>query len=190
MEITVAVKTDEPMQSVSMFNFAMEHFRHVVRSRDHLSEMEMHSLVAWTTRQLALGIKLLAVERTFLELISMMDTDMGQDLTYIIRHEARNLLKDQEDIIGSTSSFQGTQDDTEKISKKEREANAAAKRAKLPVPTPNDVCCWYDTNKVEHPAKMLTNGVCKHVAKHGICGMPDGKGGFCTQKHSAHDHEP
>jgi hypothetical protein len=189
MEITVAIKADEPIQSVSMFIYALEQFRHVVRSRDHLSELETHQLVSWCTKQLTIGTRLLAVERTFLELITMMDADMSQDLAYIIRHEARTILMDQEDILGS---FPGTQenDADKRKTKTEKDKEAAAKRAQLPVPTPNDVCCWYDTNKITHPQKILVNGVCKHDAKHGICGVSDGKGGFCTAKHSAHDHKP
>ena len=71
-EITIEKKDDEPIGSVSMFNLALEHFRHLVRVKDYLSEGECHALSVWITTQLVLDKKLTIVERSFKKLMEIM----------------------------------------------------------------------------------------------------------------------
>ena len=199
--VTVDAKDDAPAQTVSIFLMTMERFRHVVVIRDYLSETELHAMLDWVHMQLALGRKLVVIERTVKALLLTMDQDHNQDLCQVIRADARTMLADQQDI--HDSSFQRTTPATPDAStatptlpaKTKAAARRAAKARKgddddvtITLEKPNDVCCWYDTNGLQCANKLKVNGVCKYQHLHGTCGMPLSDGTFCLEKHKAADH--
>jgi hypothetical protein len=199
--VTVDDKPDVPIQSMSIFILVLEKFRHVVVTRDHLSESELHALVTWTYTQFAMNKKMLVVERTVKAILLEMDQNHGQDLVKLIRSEARNMLADQQEIYDS--SFPRTAPtETDKAAtgaraetlKAKKAAAAAAKKnaadtSDIALEVPNNVSCWYWTNDLQCPNKFKdASGNCKYSALHGTCGMllPDGKP--CTGKHKATEH--
>ena len=201
--VTVDAKDDAPAQTVSIFLMTMERFRHVVVIRDYLSETELHAMLDWVHMQLALGRKLVVIERTVKALLLTMDQDHNQDLCQVIRADARTMLADQQDI--HDSSFQRTAPTkdpatpaTPTPSAKARKAAAKAKRSgatdasdddvTISLLKPNSVCCWYETNGLQCANKIKVNGVCKYAHLHGTCGMPLSDGTFCLEQHKAVDH--
>jgi hypothetical protein len=188
-EMTVDTPTDLPASSVAVFMMILEHFRHIVVTRDHLSETELHSLLSWTQLQLANNKKLMIVERSVKEILKRMDDDHSLDLSRLISSDARSILDDQTDI--DSSSFQRTAPtDKEKAAAK----SAAAKtqpddRPPLALKIPNGSCCWHETNGLSCANKNKVNGVCKYAHLHGNCGMPLGNGNFCMEKHKAAEHK-
>ena len=96
-EMTISMPTNKPVETMETFHLAMEHFRHVVRAKDYLTETECHALFVWISQQLVMGRPLLIVERTLIELLSCLDTDMSQEMGVLVRTEARNMLNHQAD---------------------------------------------------------------------------------------------
>jgi hypothetical protein len=183
---------------MSILGMVLEHFRHIVVSRDHLSETELHNLIAWTYRMLAHGKKLTIVERTIQKLLQRMDEDHGQDLSDLIRRDARSILEDETDIAGSSFHRSAATDPIEeKETTKKKKAAAAARKAAgaasdgiaITLTKPNDVCCWYETNGLACANKLKVNGVCKYAHLHGTCGMPLANGQYCLEQHKAIDHK-
>ena len=199
-ELVMDVKEDEPITSSAVFYLSLEHFRHLVRSRDYLSEGELHSLVAWTATELAVGTRLLLVTRTMEKMLAIMDADMGIELDELIETKASGILSRQTDILGVKKTLPPKQDEgdifretaNQKKSRKAREKKEKDKedsgdRVALALEVPNDESCWYWTNGLNCPNKWKVNGVCKYDNKH-VCGMPLASGGYCTAKHKAAEH--
>jgi len=203
--VTVDAQADNNVQTVAMLLLTLERFRHVVVTRDFLSELELHSLLTWVHMQLANQKKLIVIERTIKALLLSMDNDHNQDLTDVIKANARGMLTDQQEIYDNSGSFQrSAPTDTDKAAtaaetaKAKKAAAAAAAPDKKTYPANqhvkiafegiNPVCCWYWTNGLNCANKIKINGVCKYAALHGTCGMPDGKGGYCMAEHKAVDH--
>jgi hypothetical protein len=196
-KLTIEAKADVPIQSVAIFNAVLEQFRHIVVTRDHLSESELHSLLAWVHHQLALGKKLIIVERSVKRILQLMDEDHGRDLNKIIRKDARSILDDQTDI--HTSSFQRTAPTATEAEKKAAAKTKAAARkpaatddddVTITLKQPNAVSCWYDTNGLRCANKIKdASGECKYKHLHGTCGMPLSGGGYCMEQHKAAEHK-
>ena len=195
MEITVKAPKKQASGSLGVFYLALEHFRHLCRARDVLSESESHALSTWLATQLGIRRPLDVVEATLLELLTCMDADMSQDLATVIKTEARHMLVHQMDLTSSNSDgFQDTQPLTASQKKRAaKKATAAADKAydksTLPLQEPNSACCWYHTNGLECPKKFLdAKGTCKYEHLHPFCGMPLAAGGFCKENHKATEH--
>jgi hypothetical protein len=194
-ELTVDTPDDVPVQSMAVFNMALEKFRHIVVTRDHLSESELHSLTSWIHMQLALGKNLTIMERCFKKTLQKMDEDHSRDLTKLIQREARSIMDDETDIHGSfhrsadtSTAERAAQSKADKAKAAAEKATSADDRAPLPLKVPNSACCWYDTNGLKCPNKLKINGVCKYAHLHGTCGMPLADGSFCQQQHKAAEH--
>ena len=201
-EVTVGMPDQTPVDNTAMFHLAMEHFRHLIRAKDVLSETEMHALFTWLTTELMLGRQLLIIERTMLVMLASMDANMAQELDAMIKTEARHMMMHQTDIAAAAGSI--AHDDTdifrqtasEKKRQKEKDKKAAAKAAAtnndqspLPLAVPNSESCWYFTNGLACASKLLdAHGVCRYQHLHKQCGMPLPNGGFCKQDHRAADH--
>jgi hypothetical protein len=192
-QVTVDTKDDAPITSVAVFMLVLEKFRHMVVTRDYLSESELHSMLCWTHLQLSLNKKLLVVERTLKAILESMDNNHEQDLNDVMRLEAHAFMRDQQDTYDS--SFQrglapdpnpqtpkGTQPSKPPAAKPEH-------RARLALEVPNDFCCWYETNGLHCANKIKINGVCKYAHLHGTCGMPKPDGTYCQEKHKAAEHQ-
>ena len=118
-------------------------------------------MFVWISTQLTLGRALLIIERTIIEMLACLDTDMSQELDVLVRNEARNMLNHQADIARQSTDrdediFRATA--KEKIKERQSEAKkleAKAKRASLPLSKPNNECCWYFTNGLTCPAKLI-----------------------------------
>ena len=129
-----------------------------------------------------------------------MDQDHSQDMTRLIKQEARSMMDDQQDIINS--SFQRTTPPTPAKTAAEKAASEKAKADKakaarpantdvtIALETPNDACCWYWTNGLHCPNKLKdSSGKCKFTSLHGTCGMQLADGTFCKGKHKAIEHQ-
>jgi hypothetical protein len=197
-EFTVDTPTDTPVKSLSMFNMILEKFRHIVVTRDHLSESELHTLISWVHLQIAIGKPLEIVERCFKVFLKRMDEDHSKMLFKLVKKEGGSIMQEQTDI----HSFQrSAAKETTEISADvaaARKAQAASDRAKaaansnlppLPLVKPNSVSCWYHTNGLNCAAAIKVNGKCRYEHLHGTCGMPLPGGGFCLEKHKAADHK-
>ena len=196
-KLTVETKADAPIQSMAIFNMVLELFRHIVVTRDHLGESELHALLTWTNHQLALSKKLVIVERCVEAILQHMDDDHGRDLTKLICKDARNILDDQTDIYAS--SFQRTAPTATEAEKKAtakakaaatKPANAQDDDVTISLKQPNAVSCWYDTNGLRCANKIKdASGECKYKHLHGTCGMPLSGGGYCMEQHKAAEHK-
>ena len=68
MEISVKAPKKQASGTMGVFYLALEHFRHLCRARDVLSEAESHALSTWLATQLGIRRPLEVVEATLLEL--------------------------------------------------------------------------------------------------------------------------
>ena len=193
-ELTVDVKEDEYASTVPIFYMTLEHWRHLVRVRDYLSEAECHALNVWTSKQLAYGRTIMVVERAMKKMFEILDSDMGIYLTDVLDSKAQGIIQHQLDIVGRSLDsgkdiFRTTAAEKEK-ERRERQRTTDKDKylAPLPLKEPNDVSCWYFTNGLNCPAKQMVNGKCKYADKHNVCGMPKAGGGFCMEKHKATEH--
>jgi hypothetical protein len=194
-QMLLDVPEDEPVPSVAVFILTLENFRHAVRTRDYLGELETHALIVWTSTQLALGTKLVVIERTVKKMLDMLDTDMSMLLSDIIRQEARTLLEHQQQLFNS-SSFRDTAP-TATAAQKAAAAKTAAAAAKTAagaqqpakaLARPNNWSCWFWTN--DFACKHKTNGTCNHSHLHGTCGAINSSNSaeHCIGKHKATEH--
>ena len=125
-------------------------------------------------------------------ILQSMDDDYAQDLTKLIKREARSIMDDQQDI---HNSFQRSAPE-DSSSKAEKKATAKAKADKdktaeksdLPVNEPNEYCCWYYTNGLKCNKKFFVNDKCKYEHLHGICGKKLTDGTYCKEQHKATEH--
>ena len=195
MEVSVKLPKAQGCGSDAAMNLALEHFRHLLRARDVLSEAEVHTLMVWIATQRGIGRSIVVVEATLIELLSVMDSDMAKDLTFLINSEARNMLMHQMDLMGVPE-----QEDRDIFRLMAKQKAEAAKRAAkqtdatglppLPLAVPNGDSCWYYSNGLECPNKFKdSSGKCKYDHLHKFCGMPLAGGGFCKQDHRAADHK-
>jgi hypothetical protein len=186
-ELTVEAKQDEPVTSVAMMFLTIEHFRHIVRTRDYLTEHECHALTKWVGNQLSLGKPLLIVERTLKKLLQLLDCDMSLDLANIIDTQSMGMLSHEVDIAASSGIFREKETKEKEKIKKQGNRHPQDDDVVIALHVPNDSSCWYWSNSLNCPNKQKVNGVCKYANKH-VCGMPLSSGGYCTEKHRAADH--
>ena len=189
-ELTVDVKDEEYATTTPMFYLTLEHFRHLVRARDYLTESECHAMMVWTSNQLSYGRTLKVVERSLKKMFDMLDADMGLNLSDVIDSKGITVIQHQLDILARSKPddrdiFRLSAVEQEKERRKRQEND---KRPPLPLKMPNDSCCWYWANGLTCNKKWFVNGKCKFEDKHGTCGMPLPAGGFCLEKHKATEH--
>lgn len=173
--VTLDINSEEPANTTAIMLLSMSHFRHAVRIKDVLSEMECYKLDVWMGMQLALSTKLLVLERATLGLLAVIDEDPAKDLVYVLDSRADNMLAREQRIYDAEQpkASPGTQKKDEKALKK-----------------PNATCCWYWSNNFDHPAKAMdqATGKCKWEDKHGVCGVPLPGGGHCAKNGRATEH--
>ena len=144
-ELTVDVKEDEYAATLPMFYLTLEHFRHLVRARDYLTESECHAMVVWTSNQLSYGRTLKVVERSLKKMFDMLDADMNLDLGDVIDSKGLTIIQHQLDIASRTKPddrdiFRLSAVEKKKERRKRQESDH---RTALPLKAPNDSCCWY-----------------------------------------------
>jgi hypothetical protein len=165
-------------------------FFYIATHFEYLTTEEARSMHRWSVRRGFLGTPCVVVLRVVRRLLTLIDSDPNQDLSAVIKSEAKSILDEEMEFCPSAPSS-GSAGLGPGKEVRSGSTNFSIKPGShlLAVQHPRPGICWWWTNNVA--CEDLQNGKCKWLQSHGVCGKkytdanaPSGYS-YCKDKHRA-----